>query len=257
MQLEYMYCTCRVSRAITYFRRNVDNSKRNIFCILLIFSFWLFFAGLLKWSLKLVSCGANARFWVYVQQAITITSIEYAYMKTDVKTIRKVVGTSSSKDVDTIVFRQYDSQVFTRRRNTSKALIHHRNRSIGKSQAWACWECKWIGKLMPGCADSGLPWQLILIRSGSILASNPGPHHFDPSARPSWRGLFTKVEHSDRSDEGLGSRLDRSLRDSFSCSFFFGVHHTHKNSLLLLFLSLVNFDGTFFVSYFLRKTRFE
>ena len=46
-----------------------------------------------------------------------------------------------------------------------------------------------------------------------FLASNPGPHHFDPSARPSWRGgLFTKVEHSDRSDEGLGSRLECSQR---------------------------------------------
>ena len=50
----------------------------------------------------------------------------------------------------------------------------------------------------------------VTLRVDAFLASNPGPHHFDPSARPSSRVRIAKVEHSDRSDEGLGSRLTRS-----------------------------------------------
>ena len=45
------------------------------------------------------------------------------------------------------------------------------------------------------------------------LASNPGPHHFDPSARPSWRGPGKTAGH-------LGNcKVDGSVRSQFS-SFF-------------------------------------
>ena len=47
-------------------------------------------------------------------------------------------------------------------------------------------------------------WLVVLVRSQSssiqevdvrvfnVVASNPGPHHFDPSARPSWRGRLLR-----------------------------------------------------------------
>ena len=45
------------------------------------------------------------------------------------------------------------------------------------------------------------------------LASNPGPHHFDPSARPSWRGPGKTAGH-------LGNcKVDGSVRSQFSPFF--------------------------------------
>ena len=46
-----------------------------------------------------------------------------------------------------------------------------------------------------------------------ILASNPSPHHFDPSARPSWRGPGKTAGH-------LGNcKVDGSVRSQFSPFF--------------------------------------
>ena len=45
------------------------------------------------------------------------------------------------------------------------------------------------------------------------VASNPGPHHFDPSARPSWRGPGKTAGH-------LGNcKVDGSVRSQFSPFF--------------------------------------
>ena len=60
--------TCRASRAITVLFHGLASKqlwKGAFFLHHISFCFWIFFAAMLKWSLKLVSFRSNTRLWVY------------------------------------------------------------------------------------------------------------------------------------------------------------------------------------------------